>query len=119
MSYSQRSICVPKQTHRVFLRTHLVSRGIERDKLEGTNGAKFAVFRRFSLIFADPGNYSISEAQIFGDFRRKPQKTAKFCRNRFVLFSLSLSIPPYSFATELSEFSLPKQTSRNSPPPVF
>ena len=29
------------------------SRGIKRDKLNGTNGAKFAVFRRFSLIFAD------------------------------------------------------------------
>ena len=29
------------------------SRGNKRDKLNGTNGAKFAVFRRFSLIFAD------------------------------------------------------------------
>ena len=40
------------------------------DKLKGTNGAKFAVFRRFSLI---PGNYSISEAQIVAENRRKPQ----------------------------------------------
>ena len=29
------------------------SGGIKRDKLKGTNGAKFAVVRRFSLIFAD------------------------------------------------------------------
>ena len=67
----------------------------------GTNGAKFAVFRRFSLIFVD---FRFSwEIQHFGsaDFRRKPQenadfsqKTADFRRNRFVPFSLSLLIPP-------------------------
>ena len=34
------------------------------------------------------------------DFRRKPQrKTADFCRNRFVPFSLSLLIPPYILLT--------------------
>ena len=31
----------------------LQSRGIKRDKLNGTNRAEFAVFRRFSLSFAD------------------------------------------------------------------
>ena len=51
----------------------LISRGIRRDKLNGTNGADFAVFRRFSLTFAD---FRFSwELQHFGgaDFRRKPQ----------------------------------------------
>ena len=70
------------------------SGGIKRDKLKGTNGAKFAVFRRFWLIFAD---FRFSwELQHFGsaDFRRKPQEPADFCRNRFVPFSLSLLIPP-------------------------
>ena len=50
-----------------------ISRGIKRDKLNGTNRAEFAVFRRFLQIFAFPGNYSISEAQIFAENRRKPQ----------------------------------------------
>ena len=84
---------------------NLNSRGIKRDKLNGTNQAEFAVFRRFSLIFAD---FRFSwELQHFGgaDFRRKPQETADFRRklqeiadfrrNRFVPFSLSLLIPPY------------------------
>ena len=65
----------------------LVSMGIKRDKLNGTNGAKFAVFRRFvSPIFADfrfSWNYSIWEAenyrkpQIFAENRRKPQNFAE------------------------------------------
>ena len=46
------------------------SRGIKRDKLNGTNGAEFAVF---SQIFAFPGKYSTSEAQIFAENCRKPQ----------------------------------------------
>ena len=69
---------------------------IGRDKLSGTNGAKFAAFfgRRFSLIFADfrfSGNYSISEAQTFADFHRKSQIFA----DPFVPFGLSPLMPPY------------------------
>ena len=70
------------------------SRGTKRDKLNGTNRAEFAVFRRISLTFAD---FRFSwEVQHFGgaDFRRKPQETADFRRNPFVPFSLSLLIPP-------------------------
>ena len=57
-------------------------RGIKRDKLKGTNGAEFAVFRRFSLIFAD---FRFSwELQLFrgADFRRKPQEPQIFAGNR-------------------------------------
>ena len=99
------------------------SSGIKRDKLNGTNGPKFAVFRRFSLIFAD---FRFSwELQHFGgadfrrkpqetaDFRRKPQKPADFRRNPFVPFSLSLLVPPYwsslkdeAAATEVREAGL-------------
>ena len=72
------------------------SQGIKRDKLKGTNGAKFAVFfRRFSLIFADfrfswesqhfgrADNRRSWESQHLGraDFRRKPQ-----------IFAVSLSL---------------------------
>ena len=49
------------------------SRATKRDKLNGTNRAEFAVFRRFSLIFAD---FRFSwELSHFGgaDLRRKPQ----------------------------------------------
>ena len=64
----------------------------ERDKLKGTNGAKFAVFRAF------PGNFKAFQGRRFSqqtaDFRRKRQETADFCRNPFVPFSLSLLIPP-------------------------
>ena len=38
--------------HRCILVT-TNSRGNKRDKLKGTNGARFAAFRRFSLILAD------------------------------------------------------------------
>ena len=68
-----------------------LSRGIKRDKLNGTNGAEFAVF---SQIFADLCfSWGL---QHFGgaDFRRRPQETAEFRRNPFVPFSLSLLIPP-------------------------
>ena len=54
--------------------TGLKSRGIKRDKLNGTKGAKFAVFfRRFLQICAFPGNSCIWTAQIFAENRRKPQ----------------------------------------------
>ena len=82
-----------------------LSRGIKRDKLHGTNGAEFAVFRRFLQIFADfhfswklqhfGGADFRRKPQETADFRRKPQETAEFCRNQFVPFSLSLLIPPY------------------------
>ena len=96
-------ICYIKELFRDYL-CNRFSRGIKRDKLNGTNRAEFADFRRFSLIFAD---FHFSwEVKHFGsadfrrkpqettDFRRKPQETADFCRNRFVPFSLSLLIPP-------------------------
>ena len=54
--------------------------------------------RSFSQIFADFCRFHFSwELQQFGgaDFRRKPQETTDFRRNRFVPFSLSLLIPPY------------------------
>ena len=88
-----------------------MSRGIKRDKLNGTNGTEFAVFRRFSLIFAD---FRFSwELQHFGgaDFRRKPQETAEFCRNPFVPFSLSLLIPPYYGKLSLEGLALFKSPS--------
>ena len=52
------------------------SGGTKRDELKGTNARNsqfFADFRRFLLIFAFPGNYSILEAQILAENRRKPQ----------------------------------------------
>ena len=80
------------------------SSGIKRDKLNGTNGAEFAVFRRFLPIFTDfrfswklqhfGGADFRRKLQETADFRRKPQKPADFCRNPFVPFSLSLLIPP-------------------------
>ena len=80
------------------------SRGTKRNKLNGTNGAKFAVFRRFSLIFADfrfswelqhlGGADFRRKPQETAEFRRKPQETAEFRRNPFVPFSSSLLIPP-------------------------
>ena len=36
-----------------------------------------AEFRRFLLIFACPGIYSISEAQLFAENRKKPQDFAE------------------------------------------
>ena len=81
-----------------------MSGGTKRDKLKGTTAQDsqfFADFRRFLLIFAFPGNYSISGGTDFrrkpqetADFCRKPQETADFRRNPFVLFSLSLLVPP-------------------------
>ena len=78
--------------------------GTKRDKLNGTNAAKFAVFRRFSLIFADfrsSGNNSIRRCRISqktAGNHRFSQETADFCRNPFVPFSLSLLTPPYSLS---------------------
>ena len=51
----------------------LKNSGNSRDKLSGTNGAKFAVFHWFLQIFAIPRNYNIWEAQIFAENCRKPQ----------------------------------------------
>ena len=84
------------------------SRGIKRDKLNGTNRAEFAVF------FADVCRFSLFlELQHFkgADFCRKPQETADSRRNPFVPFSLSLLIPPCAKESTLirgvpkSEFS--------------
>ena len=81
------------------------SGGNKRDKLKGTNAQDsqfFADFRRFLLIFAFPGNCSISGAQIFAENRRKPQIFAEnrrkpqiFAETRLSPFSLSLLVPPY------------------------
>ena len=73
------------------------SRGIKRDKLNGTNRAKFAVFRWFWQIFAFPGNYSISEVQIFAENRRKPQIFAENRRKPqiFAETRLSLLVCPF------------------------
>ena len=82
----------------------LFSRGIKRDKLQGTSGAKFAVFRTFSLIFVDfrfswklQHCGSAEFSQKTAGNRRFSQETADFCRNPFVPFSLSLLIPPYLY----------------------
>ena len=65
------------------------SGGAKRDKLKGTNARNsqfFADFRRFLLIFAFPGNYSILEAQIFAENRRKLQIFADFPETRLSHF---------------------------------
>ena len=63
-------------------------------------------------LTAFPGNYSIWEAQIFAI---KPQKTADSCINRFVPFSLSLFIPPYSHfkKTTFLRIDLPRDSSED------
>ena len=50
-------------------------KGNKRDKLKGTNGAKFEVFRWFLQIFAFvfSGKWSISKVQILAENCRKPQ----------------------------------------------
>ena len=70
-------------------------KGIKRDKLKGTNGAKFVVFRRFSLFLGIAAFRKRRFLQKTAGKRRFAQKTADFCRNWFVLFSLSLLVPPY------------------------
>ena len=68
-----------------------ISRGITRDKLNGTNRAEFAVF---SQIFADFADFRFSwELQHFGgaDFRRKPQENADFRRKPQIFAETRLS----------------------------
>ena len=65
-----------KTIQEIHVDQRVVSGGHKRDKLKGTNAqdSQFSAdFRRFLLIFAFPGNYSISGAQIFAENRRKPQ----------------------------------------------
>ena len=72
----------------------LVSGGTKRDKLKGTNARNsqfFADFRRFLLIFAFPGSYSILEAQIFAENRRKPQIFAENRRKPQIFAETRLS----------------------------
>ena len=64
-----------------YLRDKSISRKVKRDKLKGTNGAKIRSF--FLQIVAGvcwfsffPGDFSISEVQIFAENRRFSQKTA-------------------------------------------
>ena len=72
------------------------SRGTKRDKLKGTNGAKFAVFFFFfaDLFFRWFCRFSLCLGITSFRNRRFSQKTADFRRNRFVPFSLSLLVPP-------------------------
>ena len=70
------------------------SGGNKRDKPKGTNAQDsqfFADFRRFLLIFAFPGNYSISVAQIFAENRRKPQIFAENRRKPQIFAETRLS----------------------------
>ena len=70
------------------------SGGNKRDKLKGTNAQDsqfFADFRRFLLIFAFPGNCSISGAQIFAENRRKPQSFAENRRKPQIFAETRLS----------------------------
>ena len=70
------------------------SGGNKRDKLKGTNAQDsqfFADFRRFLLIFAFPGNCSISGAQIFAENRRKPQIFAENRRKPQIFAETRLS----------------------------
>ena len=68
---------------------------INQGEIKGTNGAEFAVSRRFLLIFAFPGNSSILEAQIFAEKRRKPQIFAEnLAETRLCKIALFLFIPP-------------------------
>ena len=63
-------------------------------ELKGTNARNsqfFADFRRFLLIFAFPGNYSILEAQIFAENRRKPQIFAENRRKPQIFAETRLS----------------------------
>ena len=72
----------------------LNSGGNKRDKLKGTNARDsqfFADFRRFLQIFADPGSYSISGAQIFAENRRKPQIFAEKRRKPQIFAETPLS----------------------------
>ena len=91
--------------HDIFWR---FSRGVKRDKLNGTNGAKFADFRclfadfRFSWELQHLGGADFRrQPQIFAENRRQPQVFAEnrrqpqiFAETGFVPFSLSLLIPP-------------------------
>ena len=54
--------------------------------------AEFAVFQLYKLlIFASPGNYGISDAQILANFRRKPQI---FAENRRKLRNFAETVCP-------------------------
>ena len=55
------------------------------------NSQFFADFRWFLQILAFPGNYSISEAQIFAENRRKPQIFAENRRKPQIFAETRLS----------------------------
>ena len=80
------------------------SRGNKRNNLNGTNGAKFAVFFadfRWLFLFCRFLGITAFRRRRFlqktADFCRKPQETADFRRNPFVPFSSSLLIPTKKF----------------------
>ena len=84
--------CLLKRPLRIF--SSFLSGGNKRDKLKGTNAQDsqfFADFRRFLLIFAFPGNCSISGAQIFAENRRKPQISAENRRKPQIFAETRLS----------------------------
>ena len=75
-------------------RLSMCSGGNKRDKLKGTNArdSQFSAdFRRFLQIFAFPGNYSISEVQIFAENRRKQQIFAENRRKPQIFAETPLS----------------------------
>ena len=74
-----------------------IQRGINRDKLNGTNGAKFAVFRRSLQIFARPRNYAFRWR--FAETHRKPQNLAENPRKQqnFAEARLSHLVCPFRF----------------------
>ena len=81
-------ICCNFRGHRKVAETfkeRISSRGTKRNKLNGANGAEFAVFHRFSLILADfPFSWELQHfgGADFAENRRFSQETADFRRKR-------------------------------------
>ena len=106
-----------------------LSARMKRDKLKGTNGAKFAVFRWCSQIFGffgasqnlkHFGSALRRKLQVSAGIRR-PQETAEFQRNPFVPLSLSLLIPPYTIQknprAHKNKTGTPPPNPKYPPPP--
>ena len=91
-----------------FERGGIGSRGTKRDKLNGTNRAEFAVFRRFSLIFADfRFSLGITALQkIFAENRRKPQIFTEN-RRKPLIFAENRRKPQIFAETRLSHLVCP------------
>ena len=117
VSSSQPIICVPKRTHRVFPRTHQVCPQTHHRKIKGRFRKRVVLANVPSFRFSFPGNMRTYPRSGFrsggtlvpvfvpGEHPPKPP----FWKPPFW-------VPPNS--VRLSEFSSPKQYSRNSIPPV-